>query len=259
MKPAEQQQRILSFLRAMQKEFHVDQLASMLGVSHLTIRRDLDMLAAQRAVIRTHGGCIAASHAALETEYQKKVALNFELKQAIGRKAASLVEPNSTILMNDGSTTFHLATFLGDRGPLTVYTNSLSMITELNRHGNIRLYILAGEYNTELASLQGSLTEHVLQSLRFDLVFLGADSISERGRCLVSTPDEARLTQAMLQSGRKRVLLADHTKIDAHGHIAYGALQDFDVWVTTRGVAEPLLSEFRRQTTVEEAAYEHIH
>ena len=259
MKPAERQQRILAFLRAMQREFRVEQLASSLNVSPLTVRRDLEVLAGQKAIIRTHGGCIAASHAALETEYQKKVALNFELKQAIGRKAAGLVEPHSTILMNDGSTTFHLAAFLCDRGPLSVYTNSLSMITELNRHGNIRLYILAGEYNSELSSLQGSLTEHLLQSLRFDLVFLGADSISEQGHCLVSTPDEARLTQAMLQSGRRHVLLADHTKINAHAHIAYGALSDFDVWVTTRGIAAPLLSELRKQTSIEEAAYESIH
>ncbi len=96
----------------MQTELRVDDLARMLGVSALTIRRDLEQLAADGLVIRTHGGCIAAGRAALESEYHSKVAQNFVLKQAVGRAAAAEVRPGSVVLVNDGSTTYHVAAHL---------------------------------------------------------------------------------------------------------------------------------------------------
>ena len=67
----------------MQTELRVDDLARLLGVSSLTIRRDLAELASNAAILRTHGGCIAAGRAALETGYHQKVAQNFALKQAL--------------------------------------------------------------------------------------------------------------------------------------------------------------------------------
>ena len=130
---------MLSILRAMQKELHVEELAEMLDVSPLTIRRDLQQLTEQKTIIRTHGGCLAAGRAALETEYHHKVAQHFELKQAIGKAAAKQVQPGNILLINDGSTTFHLAANLEGKSPLTVYTNSLAMISELSRFKDITI------------------------------------------------------------------------------------------------------------------------
>ena len=192
MKPQERQKEILAVLRAMQKEFHVDELAEILGVSPLTIRRDLQQLFSEGAIIRTHGGCLAAGRASLETGYYKKVALNFELKQAIGKTACQMVKSGEVILINDGSTTYHLATYIGETGPLTVFTNSLAMISELNRYDHVKLNILGGEYNPDLYSLAGSLTEHMLELLHFDTVFLGVDAIDADGRCMVGSSDEAQ-------------------------------------------------------------------
>ena len=117
----------------MQTELRVDDLARMLEVSALTIRRDLEQLAADGLLIRTHGGCIAAGRAALESEYHSKVAQNFVLKPAVGRAAAAEVQPGSVVLVNDGSTTYHVAALLEQKVPLTVYTNSIAMITDLGR------------------------------------------------------------------------------------------------------------------------------
>jgi DeoR/GlpR family transcriptional regulator of sugar metabolism len=254
VKPARRQQEIISLLRAMQTELRAEELARMLGVSPLTIRRDLKRLAADSAIIRTHGGCLAAGRAALETGYHQKVALNFNLKQAIGRAAAAEVEPGDTLLINDGSTTYHLAAQLEGRGPLTVYTNSLAMITDLSRCPDLALYILGGRYNGELYSLQGGLTEQVLESVAFDECFIGADAVTLDGQCLVSTPEEASLTRAMLRRARRRILLADHTKFAAEGHFAYGTLRDFNLWITTPGLQREQLEGVRAFVTVKEAA-----
>jgi DeoR/GlpR family transcriptional regulator of sugar metabolism len=107
------------------------------------------------------------------------------------------------------------------------------MLSEYSRFQDVRLFLLAGEYDEDLYSIRGSLTEYVLEALRFDRIFLGSDAIDADGRCLVRTPDEARLSQVMLRTGGSAVLVADHTKVGAVGHVAFGNLRDFDVWITT--------------------------
>jgi DeoR/GlpR family transcriptional regulator of sugar metabolism len=237
----------------MQTELRVEDLASMLGVSALTIRRDLEQLAADGRIIRTHGGCIAAGRVALESEYHSKVAQNFALKQAVGRAAAEEVRPGSVVLVNDGSTTYHVAAHLEQKAPLAVYTNSIAMITDLGRIPGITLYILGGRYNRELYSLQGSLTERLLEGQQFDLCFIGADSVTPEGQCMVITPEEAGLTRAMLRRARRRVLLADHTKCGGSGYHAYGTLKDFNLWITTPGIAPDLLQAYRAMVEIKEA------
>lgn len=250
MKPEDRQNKILAILRAMQQEIKVEDLAEMLEVSPLTIRRDLDQLSTQKTIIRTHGGCIAVGRAALETEYHQKVALNFELKQAIGVAAAKRIRSGETLLMNDGSTTFHLSSHLGGVGQLIVYTNSLAMISELSRFPDIRLILLGGEYRNESYSMRGSFTEQTLEPLHFDQVILGADAVSDEGSCTVSTPEEAHLTRIMLSRGTKKVLLADHTKAGRIGHVGYSTLDRFDLWITTVGIPEKMLQAYREMTEV---------
>jgi len=222
----------------------------MLNVSPLSIRRDLTQLNEEKAIIRTHGGCMVAGRAALETEYHLKVGHHFHLKHEIGRVAAEQIGLGSTLLINDGSTTFHLATHLGQKAPLTVYTNSLAMIAELGRVRDIELYILGGKYVSDLYSLRGSLAEQILELLSIDVVFLGADAIDEEGRCLTSSPEEANLTKAMLRSGRKKILLLDHTKLKAEGHFVYGTLQEFDLWITSKGLDEITLKELGKKVEI---------
>jgi DeoR/GlpR family transcriptional regulator of sugar metabolism len=238
----------------MQTELKVDDLARMLHVSALTIRRDLDDLAADALIIRTHGGCIWAGRAALESGYRAKVAQNFGLKQAIGRAAAAEAAPGSVILISDGSTTYHAAAHLEGRGPLTVYTNSLAMLADLARDPGVAVYLLGGRYSGEQHSLQGSLTEQVLESLRFDLCFIGADAVSPDGQCMVGTPEEAGMVRAMLRRSVRRVLLCDHTKVGGRGHFAYGSLRDFNLWITTPGMPADTRRSLSDQVEIKEAS-----
>lgn len=250
MKTKIRQNKILAILRAMQLEVRVEELSEILKVSTLTIRRDLKELAEQKAIIRTHGGCMLAGRVALETEYHKKVAANFDLKQKIGKKAASLLEPGEVILVDEGSTTFHLATNLGNIYPLTIYSNSLVLVSELSRYPAIALNILGGAINPESYSVSGPATEKSLEDIHFDKVFIGVDSIDENGRCFVKRTSTARLTQFMLRSGREKILLADHTKVKQDSGYSYGYLKNFDLWITTPGIPEKKMEKYRQMTKV---------
>jgi DeoR/GlpR family transcriptional regulator of sugar metabolism len=250
MKTKKRQNKILALLRAMQEEVHVDQLSEILEVSPLTIRRDLKELVEEKAIIRTHGGCMLAGRVGLDSEYHQKVAKHFDLKQKIGKAAASLVKDNEVILIDDGSTTFHLATSLENISPLTIYTNSLVLVTELSRFPAISLNILGGEISQESYSVSGSLTEKVLEDIHFDKVFLGIDWLGEDGKCYVRSASTARLAQAMLKSSKEKILLGDHTKVKPGSGFSYGSLEDFDHWITTNGLEKGQLEKYRKMTKV---------
>lgn len=248
MKPEQRQQQILAQLHALQAELEVDELAKRFDVSPLTIRRDLDQLEQDKAILRTHGGCVLKT--SVGSPYQQRVALNFDLKHAIGHAAASEVKSDDVILLDYGSTPFHLSFHLGTVGKLSVYTNSIAVVPVLSRFPSVRLHVLGGEYDPEIQFIGGSMMEQTLEGLQFDKVFLGTDAIDARGNCLVSSPDIGRLTQVMLRRGRRRILLADHTKVNANAHCVYARLSDFDIWYTTAGINPAQLRKCNQQTTV---------
>lgn len=251
MKPEIRQQQLMNRLRAVEREWRVDELARTLKVSPLTIRRDLDVLARAGVIVRTSGGCLALGRTQ-NAVYQKRIITQFELKQAIGRAAAREVHAGDTLLINDGSTTFHLASCLGACGPITVYTNSVAMVGEFSRFDNVRLFLLGGEYHRNLYCLGGGLMAGVLENVRTDAVFLGADGVDTRGHCLALNPDAARDAQMMLRRGRRKILLADATKVSDRAGVVYATLHDFDLWITTPGMSRALFKRLRQSTTIRE-------
>ena len=251
MKPRDRQTEIVARLRALQREMSVAELAELFSTSALTIRRDLDRLIGEGLILRTHGGCVLRSIS--EPSFQKRLSVNYPLKVAIGHAAAEEVRPGQIVLIDDGSTTYHLAANLGDRGTLTVYTNSIAILPVVSRFPQVILRILGGEYHRDLKFLGGSITEWILEMLEFDLAFVGADALDDGGRCLVTDPVVARLTQLMLKRSRRRVLLADHSKVGARSHAAYGNLWEFDLWITTAGIKSRQLGHFRNMTRILEA------
>ncbi|MBD3288109.1 DeoR family transcriptional regulator [candidate division KSB1 bacterium] len=256
MKPRDRQKSILSLLRVMQKEWRVEELANELSVSELTIRRDLNELGKNGNIIRTHGGCIASENGSFSTIFYKEFERNIELKRTIGREAASLIKPNDTLLLGDGSTAFQLANYLDNCGPITVYTNNVAAIQELSRFENNRLYILGGEYDHQynMLFLKGSLSDRILETLNFDLVIIGTDAISKNGHCLSKNEEVARTNQIILRRGERKILIADHTKVEASGNVIYGRLSDFDLWITTAGIDKSQMDLFRKQTAIKELA-----
>ena len=248
MQPNQRQQTILAQLHALQSELSVDELAKRFGVATVTIRRNMASLENDKAILRTHGGCVLRT--SVESAYHKRIALNFELKQEIGRAAAEEVKADDVILINDGSTPFHLAPHLGRIGKLSVYTNSPAVISVLGRFPLVRLYILGGEYHSEMHFIGGSMMEKALEVLRFDKVFLGADANDTKGSCLVFDPDVARVTEIMLRRASRRILLADDTKVGAQAHVVYARLADFDTWITTPSINPVQLRQSSQQTEI---------
>ncbi len=249
MKPEVRQKMILRRLYAAQQELKIDFLARMMDCSQLTIRRDLETLEKQGLIIKTTGGCIAVGRVRNEA-YQAKVAKNFELKEAIGKEAANEVKDNSSIILNEGTTVFHVIPYLDTKKDLIVYTNSLAMVAECSRNPQIKLYLLGGLYQADLLCLGGALLEQALESIEADIVFIGTDAIDEKGQCLVTDYEVARSARMMLKRGRRKILLADATKCNVSASVKYATLADFDLWITAGDFNKKLLNTFKKMCEI---------
>lgn len=251
MNPGIRQQQILGRLRAIQREWRVDEIAAALGVSPLTVRRDLERLAQEGTILRTHGGGIYAGRMAQEAPYHDRVAARYDLKRAIGREAVRQIQPGESILVDDGSTCFHVATQLDRSMSLSLCTNSMPIVAELASSRCVELTLIGGAYDARRQHLGGPVTEWLLERFTFDRVFLGSDCVDARGRCLVETPEMARTARAMLEKGRRKILLADHTKCAApSGRVEYARLDHFDEWITTGGLPASLRRTLGKMTRI---------
>jgi DeoR family transcriptional regulator of aga operon len=225
----------------------VRSLAAELGVSVATIRRDLAALARSGAVARTHGGALSLSDrsTAYEPTMEQKRDRQRAEKEAIGRLAASLIHPGETLLLDAGSTTWHLARQLRGRGPLTVVSNDLTILQTLGESSQITLLDPGGTVRPHVFTLLGPQTLRVLEGLQVNWTFLGADAIDlEMGITNVNI-EEVAVKQAMLRAGLRVAILADHTKFGLRVLAQVCPLAQVQLIITDQGVPPYMVGKIR--------------
>ncbi|MBA2813243.1 DeoR/GlpR family DNA-binding transcription regulator [Streptomyces acidicola] len=239
----------------------VNELTRKLGVSDMTVRRDLDALARQGAVEKVHGGAVPVAEASThEPGFEAKSGLELTAKEDIARAAAELVAPGTAIALSGGTTTYALAQRLLDVPDLTVVTNSVrvadvfhtSQRSSGQRQGAATV-VLTGGVRTPSDSLVGPVADQAIAALHFDVLFLGVHGISvEAG---LSTPNlaEAETNRRLVQSARRVVVVADHTKWGTVGLSSFASLEQVDTLVTDAGLpagARAEISEHLRELVV---------
>ncbi|WP_031483984.1 DeoR/GlpR family DNA-binding transcription regulator [Streptomyces bicolor] len=229
----------------------VNELTRKLGVSDMTVRRDLDALARQGVLEKVHGGAVPVVEASThEPGFEAKSGLELTAKEDIARAAAELVVPGSAIALSGGTTTYALAHQLVDVPDLTVVTNSVRVADVFHaaqrttgpRQGAATV-VLTGGVRTPSDSLVGPVADQAIGTLHFDVLFLGVHGISvEAG---LSTPNlaEAETNRRLVQSARRVVVVADHTKWGVVGLSSFAALEQVDTLVTDAGLASEARSE----------------
>jgi DeoR/GlpR family transcriptional regulator of sugar metabolism len=222
----------------------VNELTRRLGVSDMTVRRDLDALARQGVVEKVHGGAVPVVEASThEPGFEAKSGLELTAKEDIARTAAELVAPGSAIALSGGTTTYALAHHLVDVPDLTVVTNSVRVAdvfhsaqrTSGQRQGAATV-VLTGGVRTPSDSLVGPVADQAIAALHFDVLFLGVHGISAEAG--LSTPNlaEAETNRRLVQSARRVVVVADHTKWGTVGLSSFATLDQVDTLVTDAGM-----------------------
>ncbi|MFJ6755948.1 DeoR/GlpR family DNA-binding transcription regulator [Streptomyces sp. NPDC091273] len=226
----------------------VADLVGQLGVSDMTIRRDLDALARRGAVEKVHGGAVATAGAsAHEPGFDAKSDLEAAAKAAIADTAAGLVEPGSVVALSGGTTAYAVATRLLGVPRLTIVTNSLpvaDLVRAADRDGAgaAPTLLLTGGSPTPSAALVGPLADLVIGSLHVDLLVLGAHGVTEEAGLTTPNLTEAQTNRALVASARRIAVVADHSKWGVVGLSGFAALDRADWFVTDAGMPAPARS-----------------
>jgi DeoR family deoxyribose operon repressor len=221
------------------------ELAGQLAVSEMTVRRDLEDLAEQNAVRLVHTGAMLPmgapggaqngvpslwSTAAGDTVRAAE-------KMRIGRKAASLVDPGDTLIVDSGAAAEWLVRALPPGMPLTIICNSLNILVEARRRERCAIVLAGGAMREETLAFESAEGVGLVRRHRANKAFLAASGVSERLGVTCGGSGEAEMKKAAIASSQTRVLIADS---DAFGRVApawFAELKDFDVIVTDSGIS----------------------
>lgn len=224
----------------------VPSLASEFSVSSATIRRDLQALEQQRLVCRTHGG--AMIHAAFnDLPLSYKNARDLPEKQRIARQATAFLGDARVIGTTGGTTIAQFIQLLRDREGLTVITNAVNVAVDLVSAPGLRVFVAGGEVRASSQESVGPSAEAFLAEYNIDVAFLGVDGVDALAGCTNYDPAGARANAVLCRSARKRVVLADATKIGRVTLAQVCRMSEVDVLITDGRVAEAQLESLRRE------------
>jgi DeoR family transcriptional regulator of aga operon len=205
-------------------ESSVDDLSRQLGVSAMTIRRDLQTLADAGQIIRTHGGAAPAEQVMFEFQFLQRSKLHATGKDRIGAAAAALVRDGQSVMLDSGTTTLCIARHLREHQRLTVITTSLPIASVLQHAAGVETLLLGGFLRRESPDLEGPLTETNLETLRADIAFIGADGIDDAGNVYNASLTVARMLSKMVSAAREVYVVADASKMGRTALASFGHL-----------------------------------
>jgi len=212
----------------------VADLARDLGVSDMTVRRDLEILHNRGLLEKVHGGATSLPGSALfEPGFAAKSTLQEPEKEAIATAALGLVSPGTAIGISAGTTTYALARRLVDMPGLTVVTNSVPVADVLYRAGRPdQTIILTGGVRTPSDALVGPFAVAALRTMHLDQVFMGVHGMDPKSGYTTPNVLEADTDRALVASGRRLVVVADSSKWGTIGISSFAGLDEADILVT---------------------------
>ncbi len=226
----------------------ITDLAEALGVSEVTIRRDVEQLAGQGLVDKVHGGVTANTlSSTVEPHFSFNSMREQAAKDAMALVAADLVRPGMAIALMGGSSVYALATRLRDVASLTIVTNSVSISDLFAQNPRAdQTVVLTGGVRTPTDSLVGNIASEVFSRFNLDLVFMGTHGMdSEFG---FSSPNlvEAETNREVIRRAAKFVVLADHTKWGIRGFTSFANFDTADIVITTEGISRNSLATLKQ-------------
>lgn len=248
-----QQQRLNLVLEMISEHGNVSiaEVSEALDVSTATVRRDLNLLAEQRLITRTHGGASALG-SGYELPLQYKIARQADAKVAIARAVSDLVQPGDSVGINGGTTTTEVARALGrlerlqvasDVPGVTIVTNALNVAYELSVREHVKIVVTGGVPRRQSYELIGPLVGSSLRDFSLDLAVLGVDGLSGKFGATTVHEGEAEASRQLAAVARRVVIAADATKLGRNTFARILPLDKVDVLVTDLPVTGEVAGE----------------
>ena len=215
-------------------------LAAALGVTVQTIRRDLADLAEAGRLTRVHGGAVLPS-GVTNIGYGDRRALEAEAKERIAARAAQEVPDRASVFLNIGTTTEAVAHALRAHEELMVVTNNLNVASLLSET-RAQVIVTGGTLRRADGGLVGPIAAAAVDRFKVDLAIVGCSALDAEGDLLDFDPGEVEVAQAVLRQARRRILVADGTKLGRKAPVRIASLAQVDLWVTDRQPPAALLA-----------------
>ncbi len=244
---ADQRRQALLSMLAEDGSVSVSEVAESLGVSTMTIRRDLESLERSGCAVRSYGGAVAVQRVTFEFALDREKQANSEQKARIGAAAAARIQPGQSVFLDTGTTTLEVARALASlRIRCSVATSSLVIASVLWGRDPIELTVLGGRVRRESPDLGGPGSELILDRLNADLAILGADSLDPERGCFAQDIDYVRIPEIMAANARTVMIVADSTKIGSTSGVRFLHTSEVDELVTDAAAPADAVEAYRR-------------
>jgi DeoR/GlpR family transcriptional regulator of sugar metabolism len=244
MQAEERQKRIEAYL--IRTEFaSLDELSEEVDASVSTVRRDLALLEGKGSVRRTHGGARLVNPRSDEFTFSARDTHQLAEKEAIGKACAELIHPNQTVIIDAGTTTYHVAKHLETKSP-HILTNSLPVANLFSGANKLEVVVSGGVIYPRLGVLVGPLAVEAFSKIRADVAIMSAGGISLEG---VSNSHGLliEIQRAMIEAARKVIFCFDCSKFGRQSLSILCGLDVIDTIVTDKGAPTDLIKALRRR------------
>jgi DeoR/GlpR family transcriptional regulator of sugar metabolism len=242
MIPAERRARIIDALEA-QRAVKVATLSEALGVSEITIRRDLMILGREGLLARTYGGAVLRKRSTDDSGAESEQAVE---KARIAKAAAAMIEPRDTVFLGSGTTVAQLLRYVDPELEARVVTPSLGAAAE-TQGLRLEIVFLGGLYRPKLNAVEGAWPLDMIGQFHADKAFLGADGLDPKAGLTTPSLAVAAIELAMIRRTRGEVVvLADNYKIGVVCPVVICPLDQIDVVLVDTGVDEEVRKEIQR-------------
>src|ERR1700735_2482179 len=225
----------------------ITEIALRFAVSEMTIRRDIQKLAAAGQVIRIPGGVRLERSFGGEKSFHERLQRMADAKRAIGKAASELVRNGESVTIDSGTTTLFIARHLRQHRDIVVFTFSLAVLEELAGCDSVRMELTGGAYRRTSHDLVGKAVEDSLSMVSADKVFFGAAALSFRKGVMVYDREAPR---SLLDAGRERILVIDSGKIAQEAMYGFCRVEKCDLIITDGGIKQADLTRLRKLSKV---------
>ena len=214
------------------KKISVQELAELLNVSDVTIRKDLSILESNGLLKREHGFAVLPTSDDVST----RLLFNYETKRRIARKAAESIRDGETLMIESGSCCTLLAEeIVTTRRDVTIITNSV-FIANFVRHKATRIILLGGELQQESQVMVGSLVKKCAENFSVEKFFMGTDGFNERG-AMSGDLMRAEAVRDMSESARRAIILTESKKFSQFGVVPLLTYKQIDTIFTDADIS----------------------
>jgi DeoR family transcriptional regulator, fructose operon transcriptional repressor len=242
----EERLRLIESLLAGDGRVRIDELASHLGVSEMTIRRDLDELEALGVARRVRGGAVAIGPEPFPQRHRH----NAKAKARIAEKLAGMLPGVGTVAFDASSTIHRLARSIEAARDLVVLTNGLDTFQALDQVPGVTPTLTGGTREPRTGSLVGPLAIRAAEDFLFDLFVCSAAALDPEVGSSEASLAEAEVKRGFARTSARVVLAVDHTKLGNRAHARMFRLDQLDTLVTDLDPDDERLAPYRGAVTV---------